>query len=144
MSPRRYRITIDGQEHEVEVGDLNATPVTVTVDGVTYDVDVPNRPARAGNPPPRPTPPPAHPRPPAPTGGPAPASAGVMTAIMPGRVLSVAVSPGDTVARGDPVCVIEAMKMEQQITAPRAGTVRAVHISVGDTVSHGQPLVEFA
>ena len=70
-------------------------------------------------------------------------SANAMTAAMPGRVLSVAVSVGDTVSRGDLICVIEAMKMEQKIGASRDGIIAAVHVSSGDSVAHGQTLVEF-
>jgi biotin carboxyl carrier protein len=66
-----------------------------------------------------------------------------MTAVMPGRVLSVNVSVGDAVRRGDLICVIEAMKMEQQIGASKDGTISAVHVSGGDSVAHGQILVEF-
>lgn len=143
MSPRRYRITVDGKAHEVEVGDVSASPVRVSVDGVEYDVEVPGRPARGSSPA----------RPPAPardstqsSAAAAPASgapANAMTAVMPGRVLSVAVSVGDTVGRGDLICVIEAMKMEQQIGASREGTIAAIHVSAGDSVAYGQTLVEF-
>ena len=46
MSPSRYRITIRGTPYEVEVGDLSASPVTVTVDGVDYEVELPGAPER--------------------------------------------------------------------------------------------------
>lgn len=149
MSPRRYKITVDGTTHDVEVGDVGSSPVRVNVDGVDYDVEVPGKPAssRPSAPvpaTPRPAPPPAASAPtPAPSAASPGASANAMTAVMPGRVLSVAVSVGDAVSRGDLICVIEAMKMEQQIGASRDGTISAVHISAGDTVAHGQVLVEF-
>lgn len=148
MSPRRYKITVDGTSHDVEVGDVAASPVRVNVDGVDYDVEVPGKPARGAisaqpSAPARPIAPPAaatSPATPAPSPG---ASANAMTAVMPGRVLSVAVSVGDSVSRGDLICVIEAMKMEQQIGAIRDGVISSVHISAGDSVAHGQLLVEF-
>ncbi|MCH7593599.1 MAG: acetyl-CoA carboxylase biotin carboxyl carrier protein subunit [Chloroflexi bacterium] len=147
MSPRRYRITVDGNTHEVEVGDVSASPIRVNVDGVDYDVEVPGKPTRGPAParasaPSRPT---AQPSAPASgTSAPSPgASANAMTAVMPGRVMSVAVSVGDTVSRGDLICIIEAMKMEQKIGANRDGTISAVRVSAGDSVAHGQILVEF-
>ncbi len=146
MTPRRYRITVDGNTHEVEVGDVSGSPIRVNVDGVEYNVEVPGKPARG--PAPAPTRPAAQPSAPAQrtpaASAPAPgASANAMTAVMPGRVLSVAVSAGDAVSRGDLICVIEAMKMEQKIGASRDGKIAAVHISAGDSVAHGQTLVEF-
>jgi 3-methylcrotonyl-CoA carboxylase alpha subunit len=71
------------------------------------------------------------------------ASANVM-APMPGRVLAVDVAPGQTVAEGDRLLVLEAMKMEHRLTARSGGTVKAVHVSTGDQVADGMMLVEFA
>jgi acetyl-CoA/propionyl-CoA carboxylase biotin carboxyl carrier protein len=65
---------------------------------------------------------------------------GRLTSPMPGTVLAVHVSPGDTVGRGQPVVVIEAMKMEHVITAPAAGTVRQVLVKPGDPVVLDQPV----
>jgi biotin carboxyl carrier protein len=61
---------------------------------------------------------------------------------MPGRVIKVSVTAGQTVSRGDEVLVVEAMKMENALRAPRDGTVRSVAVSVGDMVSPGVVLVE--
>jgi acetyl-CoA/propionyl-CoA carboxylase biotin carboxyl carrier protein len=58
-----------------------------------------------------------------------------------GTVLSVAVQPGATVAAGELICVIEAMKMENEITAHQAGKVAEVHARAGATVQVGSPLV---
>jgi len=148
MSPRRYRINVDGTPHDVEVGYVSESPVRVNVDGVDYDVEVPDKPVRVSTPaqPSASTRPIARPSaaasPTTPTHSPS-ASANAMTAVMPGRVLSVAVSVGDSVNLGDLVCVIEAMKMEQQIGANRDGVISAVHIAGGDSVAHGQTLIEF-
>ena len=59
-------------------------------------------------------------------------------------VITVAVAPGDEVAAGDRLAVIEAMKMESVVTAPRAGTVQAVHLSTGDQVEAGDLVAEIA
>jgi acetyl-CoA carboxylase biotin carboxyl carrier protein len=58
------------------------------------------------------------------------------------NVMSVAVSPGDAVAVGDTVVLLESMKMEIPVLAEVAGTVRAVKVAPGDVVQEGDPLVE--
>lgn len=58
------------------------------------------------------------------------------------NVLSVAVGPGDTVAVGDTVALMESMKMEIPVLSEVAGTVRAVKVAPGDVVQEGDPLVE--
>ena len=65
-----------------------------------------------------------------------------VTAPMPGLVLRVLVEPGQTVEAGQGVAVLEAMKMENELTAPAAGTVAAVHASAGDAVAKGDLLIE--
>ncbi len=67
---------------------------------------------------------------------------GTVIAKTPGNVVSVPVAPGDEVAFGDAVMVIEAMKMEQALLASGDGTVTAVHFAVGDQVAAGATLVE--
>jgi 3-methylcrotonyl-CoA carboxylase alpha subunit len=64
-----------------------------------------------------------------------------LRAPMPGRILLVNVKPGDTVARGAPLVVMEAMKMEHTITAPAAGAVEKVLCSVGEQVREGAELL---
>jgi 3-methylcrotonyl-CoA carboxylase alpha subunit len=64
-----------------------------------------------------------------------------MAAPMPGLVLKIAVSPGDEVHKGDPLIVLEAMKMEHQITAARNGRVKAIHCAIGELVQPGFDLV---
>jgi 3-methylcrotonyl-CoA carboxylase alpha subunit len=69
-------------------------------------------------------------------------SDGRITAPMPGRVLAVDVAPGQSVASGDRLLVLEAMKMEHRLTARAGGTVTAVHVATGDQVAEGMTLVE--
>ena len=66
---------------------------------------------------------------------------GSLVAPMPGIVLRVNVTVGDTVAAKDELLVLEAMKMEHRITAPVAGTVSAIHVAAGDNVAAGTPLI---
>ncbi len=66
---------------------------------------------------------------------------GGLEAPMPGKVLAVKVAPGDRVAAGATLLIVEAMKMEHAIKAPHAGVVREVAAREGDMVSPGTPLV---
>jgi biotin carboxyl carrier protein len=69
------------------------------------------------------------------------AGAAAIRAVMPGRVLRVPVKPGDKVTARQGVVVVEAMKMENEVTAPRDGLVKEVRVSPGATVETGQILV---
>jgi 3-methylcrotonyl-CoA carboxylase alpha subunit len=69
------------------------------------------------------------------------AVAGRLTAPMPGRVVQLLVAAGDRVRQGQPMIVVEAMKMEHTIAAPRDGTVAAVHYAPGDLVEEGAELI---
>lgn len=65
-----------------------------------------------------------------------------MAAPMPGVILKILVEPNDAVTKGTPLLVLEAMKMEHQIRAPRDGTVAAIRCSVGELVQPGVDLIE--
>ena len=67
---------------------------------------------------------------------------GSLTSPMPATVLRVDVTKGDEVAAGQVVAVLEAMKIQVQVTAPTTGTVRAVRARVGDLVAKGDTLIE--
>ncbi len=69
-------------------------------------------------------------------------AAGGLEAPMPGKVIKVSVEPGQAVARGQELLVIEAMKMENALRAPRDGRVAALTARVGDMVAPGVVLVE--
>ena len=69
---------------------------------------------------------------------------GLVRAAMAGRVLAVLVAPGQTVAKGEPLVVLEAMKMEHPMPAPAAATVQRVCVSAGAQVAAGTLLVELA
>ena len=71
-------------------------------------------------------------------------TAELVLAAIPGIVVGVLVEAGDEVSEGQPLLVVEAMKMQNEITSPREGTVDAVDVSEGDTVAAGDCLVRFA
>jgi len=66
----------------------------------------------------------------------------VVSAYMPGRVVAVRTAVGEPVEAGQPLVVLEAMKMQNEIQSDRAGVVRVVHVSEGEAVEGGDPLVE--
>jgi len=68
---------------------------------------------------------------------------GTLDAPMPGTIIEVLVKEGDTVERGAPLLVLEAMKMEHTIAAPAAGTVKAVRFGKGEQVREGMQLIAF-
>lgn len=147
MATKNYKITIAGQTYDVEVGDLSTSPVNVTVDGTTYQVELPASSAgQAASIPSLSAPktvaptPQATARPAVPTTG----GDGVVRSPMPGKILRVNVSVGDVVTKGQPLLVLESMKMENTISSSIDGTVSAVHVVAGDAVQHGQTLVEIA
>ncbi|MDP7502694.1 MAG: biotin/lipoyl-containing protein [Nitrospinota bacterium] len=135
---KKFKITIGGKSYEITADRDASDParLSITVDGDAHSVEIEEEEA------PRPT---AGPRPAAPllpsagSGG-----GGSVLAQIPGTVLSVDVSVGDSVNTGDKLLVLEAMKMESVITAEVSGTVKAVHVSKGDKVTAGQQMVEIA
>ena len=77
------------------------------------------------------------------TAGTADAEGGRLTAPMPGRIVTVLVEPGAAVEKGQPLLVLEAMKMEHTITAPADGAVTALPFTAGDQVEEGVDLLGF-
>lgn len=62
--------------------------------------------------------------------------------VIPGVILSVAVRKGSRVRSGEPLLVLEAMKMQNEVRSPSDGTVRALRVAPGDTVTKGEILIE--
>jgi methylmalonyl-CoA carboxyltransferase small subunit len=79
-----------------------------------------------------------------PTAAKAPAtSASALTSPVAGTVVTVLVEAGAEVKSGDTLLVVEAMKMETEVTAPKDGKVESVEVAVGDAVQSGQVLIEW-
>lgn len=113
----------------------------VTVNGVAYNVTVEEGtgapvadPAAAPAPAPAAAPAAPAPAPAAPAGA---AGAVSVNAPMPGNILDVKVKPGDSVKAGDTLLILEAMKMENEISAPQDGTIASVDVRKGDVVDSG-------
>ena len=114
----------------------------VTVNGVAYDVTVEEIGATAAAPVAVPATAPAAAPAAAPVAAPAgPAGATAVKAPLQGTVMKVLVKPGDKVTKGSPVCVIEALKMENDVPAPADGVVASVNVKSGDSVKTDEVLL---
>ena len=71
------------------------------------------------------------------------AKATKLKAPMPGKVLDVMVQPGQTVAKGEGLLILEAMKMENMLKAEQEGTIKSVNVSLGDAVEKNNVLIDF-
>jgi biotin carboxyl carrier protein len=139
-----WKLTVSGRPFTVDV----AGEGEVLVDGIAYDVTLEGDQARVGDDSylMRVTGLSTGRAAPAAVASAAPAEveagAGAVVAIMPGKVTRVMVAQGQQVQKGEPVCVLEAMKMENELRAERDGIVKVVHVRVGDAVEKGQVLVD--
>jgi biotin carboxyl carrier protein len=78
-----------------------------------------------------------------PRAGPAVAAKeGAVTAIMPGKIIQIMVSEGDDVEENDVICILEAMKMENELKAPKGGIVTKLYMQAGQDVQTGTVLAE--
>ncbi|MGN1213635.1 MAG: biotin/lipoyl-containing protein [Bacteroidaceae bacterium] len=154
---KEYKYIINGNEYSVNIDSIQGNKANVTVNGKAYDVEIVGKevksatpaPAPATAPTPKPAPAPAAaPAPkPAPAPAPKPATSGEGTpfkAPLPGTIVDIKASVGQQVAIGDVVLILEAMKMENEITAEKAGTITAISVNKGDTVMEGTTMFTIA
>jgi len=128
----KYLVTVNGVTYEVEVAAVEDQPLPAPIAAQT-----PLPPARVPATPPSAT---VTATPVAPSGN-LPVGAGEkVNAPMPGTILDVILTSGATVKEGETVLILEAMKMQNEIVAPKAGRLSSVNVSKGDTVKTGQLL----
>jgi glutaconyl-CoA decarboxylase len=138
---KEYVFEINGESYRVKIVEARADRALVEVNGTEYQVAIQT---------PAPTAKPAVPAaaPAATTSATGPetsdavANGGIVQAPMPGVILKLLVKPGEAVAANDPVLVLEAMKMENEIKAPVAGTVEKIFVSEGGSVNTGDDLFQ--
>ena len=111
----------------------------ITVNGVAYDVEVEEMAAASGEEVVTPA------APVAPVKKAAPKVAGKsgsvkITAPMPGKIIDTKKKPGDSVKKGDPIIILEAMKMENEICAGQDGVIASIEVAAGDSVENGEVL----
>jgi biotin carboxyl carrier protein len=137
-----YKMKINGNDYEVAVKDVNGQNVEVEVNGKAYTVELAEAP-KAEKPKPvvaRPATASSAPAA-APAARPAAGAAGATKSPLPGTVLSVNVTVGQSVKAGDVAIVLEAMKMENNINCGKDGVVKAVYVQKGDNVLEGADLL---
>ena len=142
----KLNVKVNNLSYEVEIKDLNARPVIAVVGGEIFEVwpEKEARPAAAETAAPAApaqSPAAAAPRPPAPAGS--VDKTKMVTAPIPGVIVTINVKVGDVVAAGKELCVLEAMKMKNSIRASRAGTIAAIRVAVSEQVKNGQVLMEY-
>ena len=133
------KVEIEGKVYSVSIKDVHSNPVLAEVDGKVYQVfpEVQGPaviPAVAAQPAPVPV---AAPAAPAPTAG----TGLTLNAPLPGVIVSIDVQAGQAVKTGQQVCMLEAMKMQNEIMAPCDGTVVEVRCNEGQAVNTGDVLV---
>jgi biotin carboxyl carrier protein len=139
LNPLKRRVTVGDRSFEVRLVDVDSDPeagkylfefngelVTVMVSDVVKGGDAP------------PAGPPVEFRKTKPT---LDAVSGGVTSPMPGKIVDILVNPGDQVEPGQVVVILEAMKMENELSALSKGTVKAVAVKKGDSVQGGQLLI---
>ena len=146
----KYQYKVQGVDYEVEIEDVEGNIAKVNVNGSPFEVEL-QQPINAAKHPTIVKPKVEAPKPvaAAPVAA-APVAAQPATAVgagnaqkapLPGTITSINVKVGDTVAVGDTVVVLEAMKMQNNIEAEYAGTVTSITVNQGDSVMEGAVLL---
>ncbi len=144
---KEYTFKINGKDYAVTIGEAEGKLLSVNVNGANYQVELENAPVAA----PVQASTPAAPAAVAPAAAPAAAPAGApagagekVNSPLPGVIVEVSVKEGQAVKAGQKVAVLEAMKMENEIPAPKDGTITAIHVQKGDSILEGAPVVSIA
>lgn len=147
---RTYSYNVNGAQYDVTIESIQGQVAKMNVNGVLFDVEILGAPLTEGDLPeaaaavapaaaaPAPTPTAAAP---APAGKGAAGAGTPINAPLPGVVTKVLVAAGQAVKKGETVVVLEAMKMENNITAECDGSVTGVCVAAGDSVMEGTTLV---
>jgi biotin carboxyl carrier protein len=142
---KEYKFKIGGKEYNVTVNPKEGKFFDVTVNGATYEVESENAPAAAPVAQPAAAPVQAAPAAAAAAPAPKPAGAGEKVASpLPGVIIEISVKEGQQVKAGQKIAILEAMKMENEIPAPKDGTITDIHVHKGDTLQEGDPVVTIA
>ncbi len=129
---RKFKITIDGTEYLVEMEEIGGKPAPKAVAPTPQPAPVAPAP-QATAPTPQPT---------APAAATTSTTAGTtLPAPMPGSILKLLVKVGDDVKENQPLIILEAMKMENEVVANHAGKVSAINVAVGENVNAGDALI---
>ncbi|BCA86577.1 acetyl-CoA carboxylase biotin carboxyl carrier protein subunit [Enterococcus saigonensis] len=127
---RKFKISIDGKEYLVEMEELGVPAVQEerATTSVTEPKPAPTLPTMM---------------PPQAKNSTVSSESQLLTAPMPGTILKLLVNPGESVSANQPVMILEAMKMENEIVAPTDGHVAEILVQVGTIVNASDPLISF-
>ena len=133
QNPREVWVTVDGERFLVQVEDPDQDPVIVHIDGTRFEValDWPGSPGEI---------PESQVEPEIAVHSVPAGTSCQVTAPMPGDIIQILVNPGQVVKAGDPLCVLDAMKMKNTIHAPQAGSIAEICVKEGQSVEYGMPL----
>ena len=131
---KKFNVTVNGTAYDVEVNEVKGAAPAPAPKAAPAAAP---KAAPAAAPAPKAAPAPA----PAAAAAPVPAGAETVKAPMPGKILSVAVSAGQAVKKGETLLILEAMKMQNEIAAPHDAVVSEVRVSANQTVSTGDDMV---
>ena len=132
---RKFKISIDGKEYLVEMEEIGGVPQPAA--SIPPAAPAPTQETTPAPVETTPTPVETTPTPVETTQ----AGADAMPSPMPGTILKILVNVGDSVQENQPLMILEAMKMENEIVAGKAGTVTAIHVTQGDMVNPGDSLI---
>ena len=153
---KNYKFKINGNEYSVDIVEIVDNKAQVEVNGKAYEVELDMTGVKVPTAPAQPARPAAAPRVAAPVAAaaaapaaapaatPAPAAGGAGMQVkspLPGTVLDVMVREGDTVTAGQHIILLEAMKMENNIEAPKAGKITNIRVKQRDAVMEGDILL---
>ena len=119
------KVIIDGEEFEVDV-DVDGEIYRATIEGETFEFKIPESKASG-----------ARMR----TGGGGRKRSGTVSASMPGKVVTVEVSVGDSVEEGQTILILEAMKMQNELKSPKAGRINEINVVENQAVNNKDPLL---
>lgn len=146
----KYQYKVQGVDYEVEIAEVEGNIAKVNVNGIPFEVEL-QQPINAAKHPTIVKPKVEAPKPVAPVAAGAPAitapqptatgAGNAQKAPLPGTITAINVKVGDTVAVGDVVIILEAMKMQNNIEAEYAGTVTSIAVNQGDSVMEGSVLL---
>lgn len=115
---RKFKITIDGTEYLVEMEEIGGTPAPAVPVATSAPQPTPVTPAAPQN-----------------------AAGDTLPAPMPGSILKLLVKVGDEVKENQPLIILEAMKMENEVVSNHAGKVTGINVTVGENVNAGDALI---
>ena len=122
---KKYNITVNGTTYEViveEAGTATSTPTYAPTTTAPVAAPAPKAPAPKAS-------------------APTTAGSSTVTAPMPGTILDVKVSVGQPIKKGDIICVLEAMKMENDIPSPQSGVVASINVQKGSNVNANDVII---